>query len=113
MSENDGQELLATVGLGCVVGALLALLVVLAVIVRGFVLSTLWAWFVVPIFGLPVLTVPWAIGLAMVVATAAPHPRPEASKERKGWSTLLGDAAAYVLAPLLALPLGWLVLQFV
>lgn len=33
----------------------------------GFVLSVLWGWFVVPVFHLPALTIPVAIGLGLIV----------------------------------------------
>ena len=34
---------------------------------EGFVFMKLWAWFVVPMFGLPALTIPVAIGIALLV----------------------------------------------
>lgn len=36
----------------------------------GFTLSTLWGWFVAPLFGLPILSVAYAFGLALVVRSA-------------------------------------------
>lgn len=36
--------------------------------VNGWALSTLWGWFIVPIFGLPSLTIPQAIGVSFVAA---------------------------------------------
>jgi len=41
---------------------------VVSTIVFGFVLMTLWAWFVVPAFNLPELTIVSAIGLGLIVA---------------------------------------------
>jgi len=35
---------------------------------EGFVLTKLWAWFMVPAFGLPSLTVPLAIGICLIAA---------------------------------------------
>lgn len=37
-------------------------------ILSGYVLSVLWGWFIVPTFGLPLLTIPVAIGVMLVVA---------------------------------------------
>ena len=37
---------------------------------RGYVLSVLWAWFIVPLFGLPALSIPLAIGLMVIVSMA-------------------------------------------
>lgn len=39
---------------------------VLAVVVGGFVFATIWSWFVVPVFGLPNLSVVQAVGLLCV-----------------------------------------------
>ena len=37
-------------------------------ILSGYVLSILWAWFITSTFGLPVLTIPVAIGVMLVVS---------------------------------------------
>jgi peptidoglycan biosynthesis protein MviN/MurJ (putative lipid II flippase) len=57
-------------GCGVALLALLAIPVVVIVssIANGFALSVLWGWFVVPIFGLPALTIAQAIGFSMVVS---------------------------------------------
>ena len=34
---------------------------------RGYVLSILWKWFMVPLFHLPALNIPFAMGLALIV----------------------------------------------
>lgn len=39
-----------------------------AVAYNGWVLTMMWAWFVVPTFGLPVLSVVPAVGLALIVS---------------------------------------------
>ncbi len=54
--------LLALMGLGLVIG----MLVVLS-IARGFVLSYLWEWFIVP-FGLFELSIAHAIGISLIVS---------------------------------------------
>lgn len=49
------------------VGAALGLAAsVLSSILRGYVLSILWGWFVVP-FGVPPISVAWAIGISVLV----------------------------------------------
>jgi hypothetical protein len=53
-------------GVVLVIAALAAIVAVLSV-VRGFVLSYLWQWFVVP-FGLPSITVAHAIGISLIVS---------------------------------------------
>lgn len=41
------------------------ILFVLEILLNGYVLSKLWAWFMVPVFKLPVLTVTAAIGISL------------------------------------------------
>jgi hypothetical protein len=42
-------------------------LIVAAALVRGFCLSVLWGWLIVPVFGLPKLTIAAALGVALVI----------------------------------------------
>jgi hypothetical protein len=43
------------------------ILIVLRMVIGGFTASVLWGWFVVTSFGAPVLSIPGAIGVAIVV----------------------------------------------
>lgn len=51
-----------------IVLAYLFVLLPLGVMWSGYVLSKLWAWFVVPALGVPELSIPAAIGLALIVS---------------------------------------------
>ena len=46
----------------------LILALTVAPIMNGFAISTLWGWFIVPMFGLPALSIPYAIGLSLIVS---------------------------------------------
>lgn len=75
----------------------------------GYVLTVLWGWFIVPVFELPALTIPHAIGLAMVVTYLtyqADFKTEETRSEMKQFAT----ACAYVfIKPAIALGIGWIV----
>jgi hypothetical protein len=82
----------------------LPVLVGLALLWHGYALSVLWGWFVVPTFGAPSLTIPQAIGFAIVagmfkagIAT---------TKHDHWWEGPLNIA----LLPALSLGFGWLLL---
>lgn len=77
-----------------------------AVLFNGFVLLRLWAWFVVP-FGLPPLSLPWAIGLCIIVSLAKGWPESVDGAESP-WFTLFKP---YVSSTLF-LALGWFVHGF-
>mgnify|MGYP001608142649 CR=1 FL=1 len=54
-----------------IVGALCAALFIVPLhLFDAWVLAKLWAWFVVPLFGLPALSLPYAIGLGALVGIA-------------------------------------------
>lgn len=72
-----------------------------AVLVRGLVISVLWGWFVVPVFGLPALHVAPALGLAVLLNYLLNH--------KKGAASLMD----IFLGALAALGVGWVIQLFV
>ena len=59
-------------GKDVVIGCLLMLVALpFTVLLRAFVLSQLWTWFLTP-FGLPTIGLPWAYGLAATIALFVP-----------------------------------------
>jgi uncharacterized membrane protein len=85
-------------------------------LINGFVLSKLWAWFIVPL-GAPSLTLPLAIGLAMVVGFLTYHTRVMPSSDTRTETEKVSDGltvlAAGMVSPFITLLIGWLVVQFV
>lgn len=81
-------------------------LLAVAAIFNGWVLSILWGWFFVPILGLPVIGVAQAIGIAIVVGYLT-HQR------RKTQEGDHAEEVAYIVAqPLFALLAGYIVKSF-
>ena len=73
----------------------------------GFTLSVLWGWFVVPLFGLPALSIAQAFGLALVVRSANGISS-QSEKSKDDLSTAI--MKLFLLPPLLSgllLLLGW------
>ena len=114
----------------------LPILIVGSVIMNGWVLRYLWGWFVVPIFHLPNLTVPEAMGLAMVVGfmtKSYPSPKPAVQKTQeqahaeslpkvvpptrvfaKAVGAMIGGTIGTMFAaPLTTLLIGWILHHFV
>jgi hypothetical protein len=95
------------VGLSILMAGAIALVVVL----DGFVLSCLWAWFVVPYFGVQTLSVPFAIGLMLVVRKIWPRHEPMTTDNRtkkEKWVAALSP----IVNPLWALLIGWVASMF-
>lgn len=80
---------------------------------RGYVLSILWRWFIVPTFRWPELSVPVAIGISIVAAYLThqydAYEKPDSTMGER-FATHLTVA---ILKPAFALLSGWIILQFV
>lgn len=92
--------------------ALLAIIAAgIALFYTPYVLTQLWLWFVVPTFGLPVLTIPLAMGLCLVAQmltgafNKADRPETEASLHVRAVQVLLMPAVLHGM--------GWLIAQYV
>lgn len=79
---------------------------------RGYVLSILWAWFMVPTFGLPALSLAAAIGVAMVISFLTYQHSNCQEKEQSFGDKLTNTFGVAFIYPLLSLGMGWVVLQF-
>lgn len=86
-------------------------LIAMSAVWRGYVLAVLWGWFVVPVFGLPTLSIVAAIGVSLVVGYLT-HQISNRKSEQEGWSGFVESACQAALYPLLALAIGWAVHQF-
>ena len=76
-------------------------------VLKAWVVSKLWAWYVVPTFEAPTLSVAVAFGLVVLVAFVAKASPPKT--ERGFWA----DTALAVAGHLLVLLLGWLGTWFI
>jgi hypothetical protein len=87
-------------------------LMVIGTVWRGYVFSVLWKWFIVPVFpAMPLLSIPVAIGIAMVVSFLSyqyQHNKDERSAVEQ-FSSAIGITLLY---PALALLVGWIVTLF-
>lgn len=82
---SDNEEI--SDGLAALLGAILGVAVVTALLLwRGFALSMMWGWFMVPL-GLPVIPIAHAIGVAALVSLLT-HQR-TSGKEKRGLSDTL------------------------
>ena len=81
----------------------------------GYVLTILWAWFVVPTFGLPPLALAPAIGLAVVVSYLTHQYHPKAAKpDGEGkWDETCRVIGHMAFKPAMALLVGWIVKQWI
>lgn len=95
-----------------VVAAMLGVMVA-GVMWSGFVLSILWGWFFVPALGVPVLSVPSAIGIALVVSYMTHQYQKKNKSEIDGWEAVAESLAHMAMKPAFALLVGWIVKQWI
>jgi|OM-RGC.v1.031168147 hypothetical protein len=78
-------------------------------ILKGWVLSILWGWFIVPVFHLPQLSVVAAIGVAMALSyTVNGLTSGKGNKDKDGVARIL----TMLLGPFVVLFVGWIVHLF-
>jgi len=83
---------------------------IIPIIIKGYVLSILWGWFIVPKFGAPPLGVAWAIGVSAILAVALPRPQAMKTLESDNWGLSMFVSTFY---PLFGLLVGWIAHLFI
>lgn len=95
---DTGMALLFALGVGLGI-------VVLLTVIRGWVLTCLWSWFVIPVFHLDPLSIKMAIGLSLVAGMFMQASSSSESKEDNG----TGKLVVHLALPFITLFIGWLV----
>lgn len=90
----------------------LPVLIVINSILNGFVLTVLWGWFVVPLFSLPPLNIPQAVGISIILSYLTHQKTDTKDKDDGFWSTILSALLYIILYPLLVLAIAWVVQLF-
>lgn len=75
----------------------------------GYVLHIIWAWFAVPLFSLPALSIPAAIGVSITTHYLTHSYTPKYKDHKPDTADAVLDT---VLRPLIILCLAWLVKQW-
>lgn len=87
------------------------LILFFGVIYSGYAFSVIWSWFIVPVFSLPELSVPVAIGIIMTISYTTMSSATEISKDlRENWFLYQGIVS--IGKPSTALFFGWIVTFF-
>jgi hypothetical protein len=87
-------------------------LIVVGVVARGWTLTILWGWFIVPTFHLPALNIAPALGLSMVVGYLTRQDVDVESPKRTQGERLARAVAQVIGSVFLTLAMGWIVHMF-
>lgn len=108
----------AGVTLAAIFGIVVAFLVIMfgsflyGVFATGFVSMKLWAWFVVPIFGVKALTITQAYGLALIIGLWTHQHFVNTNKDERETSEKVSHWIALLITPWFVLFVGWIVHAF-
>ncbi len=87
--------------------------IIIGSVVNGWALTILWGWFIAPIFGLPILTIPQAIGVGMVVTFFTKHAIRTKETEPKDFTTALRETLITIIfTPAFTVGMGYIVSLF-
>ena len=86
--------------------------VIASIILNALVFAKLWAWFVVPFFGVKALTIPMAMGLSLMIKYLTYTHVPE--KEYESQLDAVRVAFARIIGiPMFVLLIGWIISLFI
>ena len=96
--------------LGCVLALVTLMAIPFAYALDGYALTILWKWFVLAKFNLPIINVPEAIGLAIIIGYLTKQIQlRDKDKDKEPLERCCEALALMVLKPGLALLVGWIV----
>ena len=99
-----------------IIGGSVFIMAVLAISIflKGYVLSLLWGWFFVPVFGLQHLSIVTAVGITLMASILSPSGGRDRNEERKTIIDLetMKSVVYIIMKPLFVLFIGWLVCLF-
>ena len=84
---------------------------VLSTLLNGWAFSLLWEWFVAPL-GYPVLSIPQAIGLTMIIAYATHQYQRDENKGKPFTEVLAWGVSLAIVKPLMSLGIGLIIKSF-
>jgi len=79
---------------------------------NGWALSVMWGWFVIPVFGLPPLSVVAAIGISMVVRMMTWTGDGDNDSGKSSQEKIITAIAKAFISPLITLAIGYIVHSF-
>lgn len=107
-SNNVATNILASIGVLLVSFILGTSLFLYGILTVGFVGGKLWAWYIVPVFGLKSLTIVQAWGIALLVGLWTKNTFVHTNKDERETSEKIGHSIGILLAPWISLLIGWI-----
>lgn len=110
---NDNSNTMAEEAVAGITLLLLAIpLMVYGIWANAYVGSTIWAWFIVPTFGLPALTMPQAWGVSLLVSMWTKQIHTCKSADERTTAEKIGEMIGAMIGPWAFLLFGWICHNF-
>ena len=87
-------------------------LIFMLAVFHAFVIATLWKWFMVPIFALPLLTKAQAYGLGLFISYFTSNYKPEFDEKDSKKVRAITNLLNVALKPVMTLLLGYIIITF-
>lgn len=92
----------------------LPLLLGLGAVLNGWALSLMWAWFIIPVFSLPSISIGQAIGIGMIASFVTWQQQAEdKTKDEDALVTFFRCVFLIIFRPLITVGIAYLVKQFI
>jgi len=86
--------------------------IALSSVIHGWALMKLWGWFIFPYFDVPMITIPVAIGISLIVGMLAIKPDQINSNEKRSSKDAVAQLIGNMLSPIVVVFIGWIVTLF-
>jgi len=95
---------------------LIAVTLVISVILGGWAVSTLWAWFIVPVFAVSQLGIVQAMGISALVTYMTYHGAANKCKcndeDKSPWEAIVTGIFTALITPVMFVFIGWIITFF-
>jgi len=86
---------------------------IIGILVRGFVITKLWIWFIVPIFETTPLRLVEAIGLSFIIGFIIYRKSSKSDDGESFWAAFVSSIVETLSASIFALLFGWIIQLFI
>lgn len=86
--------------------------IALSSVIHGWALMKLWGWFIFPYFDVPMITIPVAIGISLIVGMLAVKSDSIDSNKKQSTEDAVAQLVGNVLSPVVVVLIGWIVTLF-
>ena len=94
--------------IGMIIGSIIGI-----IYIRAYCILKLWEWFIVPLFHLPLLTIPYALGISLFIGMfMLPMKFNDNEISDNFWKKYINVISTFISQPIFSLIFGWIIHHF-